>query len=343
MRDRRRALRDAVLARYEQLGGTGSTLGRPTTGTTAISGGTFAHFERGSIYWSSATGARVVSGAVRDRWAALGWEHGLGYPTTDTTPISGGTYSHFQRGSIYWSPATGAHQVGGAIRDRWAATGWERGYLGYPTSDERAVPGGRANSFQGGEVRWTSATGAVDLPTFRTSARSVTAAELGASWRSGCPVAPADLREVAVTYVGYDGRAHEGRIVMHRNYVGVTQRVFARLYAERFPIQRMEPVSRYGGDDEASMRANNTSGFNCRPGRHDDGAAIDINPLVNPYVKGAVVQPATAGPYVDRTQSVVGMVKPGDVVVRAFAAEGWAWGGDWRTLKDYQHFSDDGR
>ncbi|MEJ5943708.1 M15 family metallopeptidase [Pseudokineococcus basanitobsidens] len=108
-------------------------------------------------------------------------------------------------------------------------------------------------------------------------------------------------------------------------------------------MERVVPASAYGGSDEASMRANNTSGFNCRPGRHGEGAAIDVNPLVNPYIKGSVVQPATAKRYVDRTQAVRGMIKPGDVVVRAFAAEGWRWGGDWKTLKDYQHFSDNGR
>ncbi|MEJ5943706.1 M15 family metallopeptidase [Pseudokineococcus basanitobsidens] len=194
-----------------------------------------------------------------------------------------------------------------------------------------------------GTARATDTVALSALPAYRTSVRGVTRDELGASWHPGCPVAPADLRQITVRYVGGNGRAYDGVVVMHKKYVGVTQRVFQRLYAARFPVERVVPVSQYGGDDEASMRANNTSGFNCRPGRHDDGAAIDINPLVNPYVKGTVVQPSTARRYVDRSQSVRGMITPGDVVVRAFAAEGWRWGGSWKTLKDYQHFSDDGR
>ena len=82
------------------------------------------HFRSGSIYWSTATGAHVVLGAIRDKWASIGWQNSpLGFPTTDETWLGNGAVSHFQGGSIYWSPATGAHVVQGAIRDRWAADG----------------------------------------------------------------------------------------------------------------------------------------------------------------------------------------------------------------------------
>jgi len=79
-------------------------------------------------------------------------------PLTDETgtPDGVGRYNHFQGGSIYWTPETGAHEVHGHIRDEWARMGWERGRLRYPTSDERGMSdGGRYSQFQGGAIVWT--------------------------------------------------------------------------------------------------------------------------------------------------------------------------------------------
>ncbi len=128
--------------------------------------GRFNHFSKAaSIYWTPGTGAHGVWGAIRQRWQSLGWETGpLGYPVTDElgTPDGVGRYSHFSKGgSVYWHPATGAHQVGGAIRQRWAALGWERSYLGYPTRSEYGISGGRRSDFQRGYVTWTASTGRV--------------------------------------------------------------------------------------------------------------------------------------------------------------------------------------
>ncbi|WP_176741333.1 LGFP repeat-containing protein [Streptomyces sp. LUP30] len=112
--------------------------------------GAFNHFQTGSIYWSPSTGAHEIHGAIRDKWAAMGWENSqLGFPTSDETrtPNKPGAFNHFQTGSIYWSPSTGAHEVHGAIRDKWAAMGWENSQLGFPTSDEFAIPGGRRSLF----------------------------------------------------------------------------------------------------------------------------------------------------------------------------------------------------
>ncbi|MCF6737748.1 LGFP repeat-containing protein, partial [Blastococcus sp. KM273129] len=131
--------------RWAASGWENGVLGYPTTDVTALAGGgRFAHFEHGSIYWTQATGARIVTGAVRDRWAGGGWETGaLGFPTTDVLPLpGGGAFAHFQGGSIYWTQATGARIVSGAVRDRWAASGWENGVLGYPTTDVTALAGG---------------------------------------------------------------------------------------------------------------------------------------------------------------------------------------------------------
>ena len=150
--------------KYRALGGCGSFLGAALTEETATPDGVGRYnvFQGGSVYWSAATGAFEVHGAIRDTWAAVGWEAGaLGYPLSDETPTPDGVgrYSVFEHGSIYWTPATGAHEVHGVIRDRWAELGWEAGALGYPTSDEYAVQGGRKNDFQHGSITFDASTG----------------------------------------------------------------------------------------------------------------------------------------------------------------------------------------
>lgn len=177
--------------------------------------------------------------------------------------------------------------------------------------------------------------------------RPVTAAELGATWRPGCPAGPEDLRLVELDYWGFDGQTRRGRLVVHRDVAGEVVEVFTRLHALRFPIEKMSTVENYpGADDELSMRDNNTSAFNCRgiPGSdswslHAYGRAIDINPKLNPYIPaGGAYEPANAGPWVDRSRSEPGMLHDGDPAVLAFTDRGWRWGGHWRTPLDYQHF-----
>ncbi|PRY17242.1 hypothetical protein [Kineococcus rhizosphaerae] len=160
---------------YTAIGGPGSVLGEqrtPELGTPAP-GGTYQLFDFGSIYHSPATGAHEVHGAILAIYAALGWEAGvLGYPTTDElrTPDGRGRFNHFERGSVYWTPQTGAQAVWGAIREEWKAWGWEAGPVGYPTTGERATPDGRGryNHFTGSttaastgaSIYWTPQTGA---------------------------------------------------------------------------------------------------------------------------------------------------------------------------------------
>ena len=166
------------------------------------------------------------------------------------------------------------------------------------------------------------------------------------SWTPRCPVALDDLRLVSLTYWGFDGRPHVGRLVVNRDAVGAIVGALHRLYLVHFPIRRMVPVDAYGASDERSMEADNTSAFNGRLvagstvwSQHAYGRAIDIDPLENPEIQDGKVFPATAGRYVDRTLGLPGMIVAGGPAVRAFAAYGWGWGGSWHSLKDYQHFS----
>jgi len=137
-------------------------------------------------------------------------------------------------------------------------------------------------------------------------------------------------------------------IVAKRVATDVLQ-VFRQLYQARFPIEQMVRIEAYGGNDDASMAANNTVAFNCRQitdgsalSEHAYGTAIDINPKQNPYVKGSTVLPSTGQDYLDRSQVRPGMVEQGSIKA-AFESIGWKWGGDWESLKDYQHFSQSGR
>jgi hypothetical protein len=172
------------------------------------------------------------------------------------------------------------------------------------------------------------------------------AAEMvGVSWHPGCPVPLSDLRLITMDYWDFDGQIRRGELVVHHDIAVGVVGVFAKMFAARFPILRMERIEAYDGDDGASMAADNTSAFNCREitggsgfSVHSWGKAIDINPLENPYIRDGVVLPRAGEAYLDRTDVRPGMIVDGDFVVEAFTAIGFDWGGDWTRLKDYQHF-----
>jgi D-alanyl-D-alanine carboxypeptidase-like protein len=188
-------------------------------------------------------------------------------------------------------------------------------------------------------------------PPFAHTVSHVTAAQLPYSWHAGCPVAPSRLRRVRLSYWGFDGRAHAGTLIVQVTAVGDVVRVFRRLYAARFPVRRLRPIDAYRGNDERSLAADNTAGFNCRfvigPGprrwsAHAYGLAIDVNPVENPYLEGGRVHPRAGRAYLNRARVRRGMAVPGGLLVRTFAAVGWQWGGRWSGSPDYQHFSKTG-
>jgi hypothetical protein len=175
----------------------------------------------------------------------------------------------------------------------------------------------------------------------------VTAAELGATWRPGCPVEPEQLRRVDVDHLGFDGQTHRGSLIVHEDLVPDVIAIFEQLYRLGYPIEKIRTVDHYSdADDELSMEDNNTSAFNCRliPGTdqwspHAYGRAIDINTLLNPclYASG-YFEPRNAAAYLDRTRTDPGLLHVGDPAVHAFTDRGWRWGGEWTAPLDYQHF-----
>lgn len=171
----------------------------------------------------------------------------------------------------------------------------------------------------------------------------------GVSWRPGCPVGLEALAVLSVPHWTPESGLSRGQLVVAAEVADEVLSVFRELYGARFPITRMEPVHVFGGSDDASMAADNTSAFNCRPvtggssySRHSYGTAIDLNPLRNPYVRGERVLPPEGREWLER-DARPGVITADGVAVAAFARIGWKWGGAWRSSKDYQHFSTDGR
>ena len=172
----------------------------------------------------------------------------------------------------------------------------------------------------------------------------------GVSWHRGCPVPLSALRLVTLSYQGFDGRVHTGRLIANADAAPALVAVFRELYAASFPIRRMQPVDAYGGDDVRSIDADNTSAFNCRGvegtghwSQHAYGRAIDVNPIENPSVSAAgTTEHRASRPYLDRARHRPGMAYVGGPLVDAFTSAGWGWGGAWSGAKDYQHFSANG-
>jgi D-alanyl-D-alanine carboxypeptidase len=185
---------------------------------------------------------------------------------------------------------------------------------------------------------------------FHATVQMVPASVLArSSWSTKCPVAATDLRYVTVSFRGFDGRAHTGELLVNARAARPLVTVFGQLFAADFPIERMQIT------DPARLHAaptgdgNTTEAFVCRPVRgqtawsqHAYGLAVDVNPFQNPYHRGQVVLPELATSYLNRADERPGMAQQGGPVVRAFAAVGWKWGGDYRSLKDYMHFSANG-
>jgi hypothetical protein len=164
-------------------------------------------------------------------------------------------------------------------------------------------------------------------------------------WRASCPVGRSGLRRVDLPYVGFDGHAHRGALVVNADVAASVVRIFTRLYQQRFPIRRLSPVEAYGGDDNASMAADNTSAFNCRQAGqanapsakspHANGRAIDLNPYENPWrdPRCGCFQPDS---YYGTHRNGTGVIVKGGTPWTAFVHEGWIWQDS--TTTDFQHF-----
>lgn len=190
------------------------------------------------------------------------------------------------------------------------------------------------------------------LPLFTSQTISdVTFARMkGRSFGEGCVIPRSDLRYLILPHYDGHGFVRIGEMVVNKAIAADVVAIFLELFKNRYPIERMVLIDDYDADDERSMAANNTSGFNFRRvagskklSPHARGMAVDINPLYNPMVRTrrgkTTISPSAGAPYVRRSH--VGnpyLIDTSDLAYRLFRARGFSWGGAWRTVKDYQHF-----
>jgi D-alanyl-D-alanine carboxypeptidase len=179
----------------------------------------------------------------------------------------------------------------------------------------------------------------------------------GGFWHRGCPVGLSNLRLLTVRHWGWDGRAHDGQLVVNAAAARPLARVFGQLYGLRFPIRHMLLADMYGPKSGRPSNGDVTASFECREAvpspctggkgtgswsMHAYGLAVDVNPLENPYVGCGQSRDPAAKPYFNRSRHRKGMVTPR--VIGAFGSIGWGWGGAWTgNTKDYMHFSSTGR
>jgi len=173
----------------------------------------------------------------------------------------------------------------------------------------------------------------------------------GNSWKKGCPVPVEDLRYLRIKHIDFNGKDQIGEIIVHKEVSVNVTKIFEELYNLDYPINKMRLVSDYKGSDWQSIEADNTSAFNCRMAtgskkfsKHSYGKAIDINPIENPYIfRSGKSSHKASTPYLKRIRTSedtlqTAMLLPNDNVVQIFKKYGWSWGGDWKPIKDYQHF-----
>lgn len=158
-----------------------------------------------------------------------------------------------------------------------------------------------------------------------------------------------DLRYVRILYRGFDEETHVGELVVNQRIADKIVSIFKELYDNNYQLERVVLIDDYGADDDASVEANNTSAFNYRVvegtkklSKHSYGLAIDVNPLYNPYVTKKTGEWGTklegCKPYIDRSQDFPHKIEEEDLCYQLFKKNGFTWGGDWTSVKDYQHF-----
>lgn len=278
------------------------------------------------------------------------------------------TYVNYGLGNVLWYHGDNAEtgvleltvQDGEVVQDAWVPGG---------------IPpeGGPARVLEGDEARsavksWKGLRARTDLqalagsevvepptelPAFTSEIRRIdpaTRERMTSHDESVCPVSLTSLRLVEVPYVGFDGFVHEGEVVVHEDVARDVVNVFAAMYRTGFPLQSVRLIDEFGGDDNRSMAANNSSGYNCRRvagsdawSAHAYGRAVDVNPVQNPYVLDGRALPPASQPFVDVDRSVgaasdQGVITTDGPVARAFARIGWTWGADFEE-PDYQHFA----
>lgn len=173
----------------------------------------------------------------------------------------------------------------------------------------------------------------------------------GNSWQEGCPVHTDELRYLRMTYIDFNGEDQVGELIVHKEIAEEMIQILGEMYAVGYPIRQMRLISDFDGNDWQSIEADNTSAFNCRKAtgskkwsNHAYGKAIDMNPIENPYIsrKGYISHKASQKyrqrVHEDNSPEDRAVLLKDDPVTKILKSYGYHWGGDWKTVKDYQHF-----
>jgi hypothetical protein len=158
--------RGAIRTAYAKLGYENGRMGYPTSGEllSANKTSTYQRYQHGTMVWNATDGAHAIAGAIGAKWVASGGANGsLAHPASDEAGLTaGGASQSFQGGAVVWSALTGARISTGAIRATWIKNGAQAGQLGYPVTDERALPlGGVIQLFERGTITWAAKAGTV--------------------------------------------------------------------------------------------------------------------------------------------------------------------------------------
>jgi hypothetical protein len=171
-----------------------------------------------------------------------------------------------------------------------------------------------------------------------TISNAVWRSMVGRSWHRGCPVGRSGLRLLTINYWGFNGYRYRGQMVLSSAVVGRATASLRDMYSGRFPIRRMYRVDRFGwskrlqgADDYKSMRADNTSAFNCRsvvnrPGvrsPHARGRAVDINTWENPYRSATGLVPNSW--WASRSHPKIAWRSSSHPVVKIWRSHGFRW------------------
>ena len=171
----------------------------------------------------------------------------------------------------------------------------------------------------------------------------------GLSYKESCTVPYEDLRYLNVLYIDFNGKNQVGEIICNKAIAQDLIEIFYELYQAQYPIDKIKLIDEYQADDDLSCADNNTSCFNYRVvsgstslSKHALGLAIDINPFYNPYVtypNGKIrISPPGSEAYANRDTVFPYKIDKDDLCYQLFTKHGFTWGGNWKTLKDYQHF-----
>lgn len=172
----------------------------------------------------------------------------------------------------------------------------------------------------------------------------------GSSYTQNPDIQPSELSYLKMLYYGFDGNTYVGEMIVNQKIESEILQIFKTLYENKYPIEKMVLIDNYDADDTLSMEDNNTSAFNYRTisgssklSNHSYGMAVDLNPKYNPYVKTAsdgsiICQPEGGREYADRSKDFAYKIDENDLAYRLFTEAGFTWGGNWNSVKDYQHF-----